>query len=344
MRNAIEQFDASRIPEGITASRYPSASPQYIPPFALWWVAMVHDHWMYRGDAGFVRRFLPGIRGVIGWYEGHLDKTGQLGPMPWWNFVDWTFERGVPPDAADGHSTAISLQLAYVLGLAADLERDVGSISEADHDRALADRINAAVRQQSWDAMRGLFADTPEKLHFSQQTNALAILSGAASHPDAVAQRMLADKSITQATYYFHFYLDEALQQSRFADQYIDQLQPWREMLRLGLTTTLEEPEPSRSDSHAWSAHPNYHLLTMVLGIRPAEPGFKSVIVAPALGDLKRASGFMPTPQGNIAVQFRRRGAAGIVGHIDLPSNTTGTFIWNGQASPLKSGRNDLLR
>jgi alpha-L-rhamnosidase len=344
MRNAIEQFDASRIPEGITASRYPSAAPQYIPPFALWWVAMVHDHWMYRGDAEFALRFLPATRSVIGWYERQLDQTGQLGPMPWWNFVDWTFERGVPPGAEDGHSTAISLQLAYVLGLAADLERSIGNSSEAAHDRALADRINAAVREQSWDAARGLFADTPEKRQFSQQTNALAILSGAASDPAAVAERMLADKSITQASYYFQFYVNEALQQSGSADHYLDQLRPWREMLRLGLTTTLEEPEPSRSDSHAWSAHPNYHLLTMVLGIRPAEPGFKSVIVAPALGELKRASGQVPTPAGLVTARFERRGTFGIAAHIELPPNVRGMFIWNGQASPLMAGQNNLRR
>jgi hypothetical protein len=344
MRNAIEQFEASRIPDGITASRYPSAMPQYIPPFSLWWAAMVHDHWMYRRDAEFARRFLPGIRGVIAWYERQLDETGQLGPMRWWNFVDWTFKRGVPPGAEDGHSTAISLQLAYVLRLTADLEASIGDPAEAERNRALSDRINAAVRAQSWDASRGLFADTPDRREFSQQTNALAILSGAAADPRAVAERMLADRNLTPASYYFRFYVDEALYRSGLADLYLGQLEPWREMLRLGLTTTLEEPEPSRSDSHAWSAHPNYHLLATLLGIRPAEPGFRSVTIAPALGTLKSASGRMPTPEGDIVVSFRRRGAAGLEGRITLPANSSGTFIWNGQASPLKPGENILQR
>ena len=344
MRNTIEQFDQSRTPEGLTASRYPSSLPQYIPPFSLWWAAMVHDHWMHQGDAGFARRFLPGIRAVIAWYERHLDETGQLGPMPWWNFVDWTYQRGVPPGAEDGHSTAISLQLAYVLGLAADLERSIGNITEAEHDLALAKRINAAARAQSWDEARGLFADTPEKRQFSQQTNALAILSGAAPEPRALAERMLADKSITQASYYFRFYVDEALHKAGLAERYLPQLEPWREMLRLGLTTTLEEPEPSRSDSHAWSAHPNYHLLATVLGIRPAEPGFRSVTIAPALGDLKRASGHMPTPAGEIAVDFQRRGSTGLEGRITLPPNIRGTFVWSGQVSPLEPGLNKVRR
>jgi hypothetical protein len=344
MRSAIQQFDASRTPSGITASRYPSALPQYIPPFSLWWIAMIHDQWMYRGDAQFVRRFLPGMRGVLGWYERELDQSGQLGPMPWWNFVDWTFERGVPPGAEDGHSTAISLQLAYVLKMAADIERSVGNPGEAERDLAMAERINAAARAQSWDAQRDLFADTPEKRQFSQQTNALAILSGAAMNSEGVSERMLADKSITQASYYFRFYVDEALREAGLADRYLAQLEPWREMLRLGLTTTLEEPEPSRSDSHAWSAHPNYHLLATVLGIRPAEPGFRTVTIAPALGELKRASGKVPTPRGEIAVQFQRRGMEGLTARIDLPPNTRGTFVWNGHTTPLKAGRNEIHR
>ena len=44
LRQAIEHFDLSRIPEGLTASRYPSALTQIIPPFSLIYVAMVHDY------------------------------------------------------------------------------------------------------------------------------------------------------------------------------------------------------------------------------------------------------------------------------------------------------------
>jgi hypothetical protein len=59
------------------------------------------------------------------------------------------------------------------------------------------------------------------------------------------------------------------------------QARAWRGMLDLGLTTVAETPEPTRSDSHAWSAHPNYGLLATVLGVRPAKPGFKRVRIAP---------------------------------------------------------------
>ena len=112
VRQAITHFDLSRIPDGITASRYPSDLGQYIPTFSLIWVAMVHDYWMHRDDPEFVRALLPGVRSVIGWFERRVDDTGLLGSIPWWPYVDWAPEwpGGVPPGGRDGHSAMITLQ------------------------------------------------------------------------------------------------------------------------------------------------------------------------------------------------------------------------------------------
>ena len=342
MRNAIELFDASRSAEGITASRYPSDPPQYIPPFSLWWIAMVHDHWMLRDDPAFVQRFLPGVRGVLAWYEQRLDSTGMLGPLPWWNFLDWQdgFVRGVPPGAEQGHSTAFTLQFAYALQQTAQMEAAIGQPDAGIRYRALAERLIAAVRECAWSEQRGLFSDSLETQSFSQQTNTLAVLTGAARDRRAVTERLLSDAQIVQASYYFRFYVDEAMHVSGLADRYLDRLEPWREMIRNGLTTTPETPDPSRSDSHAWSAHPNYHLLATVLGVRPASPGFRTVAITPALATLQRVHGRVPHPAGEIDVRLERVGAAGVKGAIKLPENVSGIFVWGGQSLPLRPGSN----
>ena len=119
MRQAITHFDLSRIPEGITASRYPSELGQYIPPFSLLYVAMVHDYWMHRSDTAFVRTLLPGVQGVLAWFEAYVDDMGMLAPLPWWPFVDWAWSGGRPPGANDGHSAMITLQYVYALQRAA---------------------------------------------------------------------------------------------------------------------------------------------------------------------------------------------------------------------------------
>ena len=76
-------------------------------------------------------------------------------------------------------------------------------------------------------------------------------------------------EEIPSATFYFRFYLARALEAVNATENYVDLLQPWRTMLAEGLTTWAEHPEPSRSDCHAWSAHPALDLLRVVAGIRP---------------------------------------------------------------------------
>lgn len=134
----------------------------------------------------------------------------------------------------------------------------------------------------------------------------------------------------------------EALRKAGLADRYIEQLAPWQQMLALGLTTTAESPEPTRSDSHAWSAHPNYGLLATVLGVRPASPGFRSVRIAPSLGPLKRAEGRMPHPLGEIEVRLERAGERGIRAHVTLPPGLDGVFEWGQRELALRPGRQDF--
>ena len=152
----------------------------------------------------------------------------------------------------------------------------------------------------------------------------------------------LDDRTLVQSTYYYSFYVLEALRKAGLADRYIEQLAPWRAMLALGLTTTAESPEPTRSDSHAWSAHPNYGRLATVLGIRPASPGFRSVRIAPSLGPLKLAAGRMPHPLGDIDVRLERSGELGLRGEVTLPPGLAGAFEWNGKTLQLRPGRQEV--
>jgi alpha-L-rhamnosidase len=346
VRQAISHFDLSRIPDGITASRYPSSLGQYIPTFSLLWVAMVHDYWMHRDDAAYVRDLLPGVRSVVGWFEKQVDGTGLVGPTTWWPYVDWTPEwpLGVPPQGRDGHSTMITLQYVYALDRAAALEDELGSRAEAERDRRLAESLRAAARSRAWDAGRGLFRDAPDAALYSQQTNIMAVLADAvpASEQRGVMERVLSDATLTQASYYYSFYLFEALLKAGLGDRYIERLEPWRGMLAMGLTTVPETPEPTRSDSHAWSAHPNYGLLATVLGVRPAEPGFRSVRIAPHLGPLKRAGGRIPHPLGDIDVSVTRTGESGARVAVTLPPGLAGVFDWGGREVRLRAGAQEF--
>jgi hypothetical protein len=348
VRQALTHFDISRIPEGITASRYPSSLGQYIPTFSLLWIAMVHDYWMHREDPEFVRGFLPGVRSVLDWFERRVDASGLVGAIPWWPFVDWAkgWPAGVPPQGRQGQSTMITLQLVYALERAAELEAALGQSPDAARDRRLAESLRSAVRMKAWDGVRRLFRDAPGAAQYSQQTNSMAILVDAvpAAEQRALMERVLADETLTQSTYYYTFYLFEALRKAGLGDRYVEQLEPWRGMLAMGLTTVPETPEPTRSDSHAWSAHPNYGVLATVLGVRPGAPGFRSVRITPQLGALQRAEGRVPHPRGDIEVRLVRSGARELQGEVRLPAGLNGVFEWNGSVQPLRAGRQALKR
>ena len=113
-------------------------------------------------------------------------------------------------------------------------------------------------------------------------------------------------------------------------------------MVALGLTTWAEQPEPTRSDSHAWSAHPNFDFLTIVAGIRPKAPGFTSVTIEPHLGSLRNVNSAMPTPKGVVEVSYAVKDS-GVTADINIPTNVTGELIWKGRAFNLRPGRQQLV-
>jgi hypothetical protein len=346
MRQAINAFHYSRTPEGLTQSRYPSWEAQFIPPYSLFWVAMVYDHWQHRDDPAFVQSHLNGIRGVLDWFAARIDSTGMLGPVPWWNFADWSYpDRGVPPGADDGHSALLTLQFAYALGYAAELSEGFGRADEAAHYRRLAATVKAATYRLCWNEQRGLLAETPGQHAFGQHANVMAVLVDLvpAGAQATLMQRVVTVPDLTPCTYYYRFYLDRAMKKAGLGDTYLDRLGPWHDMLALGLTTFAENPEPTRSDAHAWSASPNYFLLETVCGISPASPGFRTVRIAPHLGRLEHVACRMPHPQGELQLTLRRVGTDGLEGEVTLPEGITGTLVWAGRTVPLHGGR-QLLR
>jgi alpha-L-rhamnosidase len=344
-------------PNGLTESRGPARDPQVIPPFSLLWIGMLHDYWMYRPNTTReIRELLPIARGILSYFTEKQRADGLLGRLPangfdLWNFVDWTqpFLGGTPPQDVDGGSVPLSLQWAEALRDVADLEAALGDPARSNADQAIAQKIVEGVRHEAWNANAGLLADTPGGATFSEHANILGVLLDAVPEGQerAVLQRVLHGEretekpSLAPASYYFRFYLARALDHAGMGAEYLDALGPWRTMLKLGLSTWAEQPEPTRSDAHAWSSHPNYDLLTIVAGIRPDAPGFAKVRIAPQPGNLAWIDARMPHPQGIIRVRYTRSdNKARFI--VRLPEGVKGTFVWDGVSRPLHGGSQRL--
>ena len=354
MRNALTLYNNSRIPEGLTRSRYPSSIDQVISTFSLIWILMVHDYWMLRDDPEFIEGFLPGVKNVLKWFEDRIDKnSGMIGPLPYWSFVDWPDQwpwsnesavGGVPPGGQTGNSSIVTLQTAYAMQAATEMLRYFGDTCTADHYKFILKGLIKSTMKLCWDDSGKYIADTPAKKDFSQHANTMAILTGAVdtSKSADLITRTIKDSTLTQCTFYFRFYLYRAVKLAGLGDLYTQMLKPWKNMLALGLTTFAERPEPTRSDCHAWSSSPNYELLATVCGIEPAEPGFKSVKIEPHLGNLEWVEGKLPHPLGNIIVKLKKTSDNILNGTVVLPENLKGTFVFGKHSINLKSGENQI--
>ena len=343
-RQALHAFDDSRVPQGITQSRYPASLPQFIPVFSLSYVDMLRDYWMYRPDSGIVSALLPGTRPLLAWFLQKQDADGFLEKLPY-----DTFSAPV-----HGKSALQALMFADTLKQAAQLEDAFGEKYFADTYRAAAGKATAAVYRECWNPALGLLADSPQQKEYSQYTNVYGILTDAIPVTDQanVMRRVIAqnlgettgEKPVVKLAgldYHAQFYLESALDKAGLGGYYLQTLTPWRQMIAMGFTTTPEVPEPTRSDTHAWSAHPLYFLLTIVAGIHPGAPGFRAVRITPQPGNLDHFEASMPHEKGEITVRYQRAGeVADLV--IALPTGLPGMLAWQGKEYALHDGEQTM--
>lgn len=346
MKSMLNQLDYSRQAEGITQSRYPSVNPQIIPTYSMAYIWMLHDYMMYVDDPDFLREKLPGTRQILDYFMRFTDDAGSIRNLPNWAFVDWAmgFMRGMSPVGTDGGSAVLDMHLLLTYKMAADIERVFGMGDYVKLYDKKAAQLKETIQERYWDANRGLYADTIDKDKYSQHANALAILAGITDAPTAknIALQIQDDMSLTQASLYFKYYTHEAMVKAGLGDSYMSWLDVWRRNLELGMTTWGETSnvESTRSDCHAWGASPNIEFFRTILGIDSAAPGFKEVIIKPALGDIKSIAGKMPHPEGEISVKYNL--GRKLKAEITLPDGIYGTFVWKDKEYNLVPGKNDI--
>ncbi|MFH1377768.1 MAG: amylo-alpha-1,6-glucosidase [Planctomycetota bacterium] len=306
-KKAIRLFDESRFPNGLTQSRYPSVIRQFIPPFSLWWIGMVYDYMLWRTDTDFVKEMIPGVRAVLNYYFTLLNKEGLVTAPNGWNFMDWTrgWANGIPPEGDGGISGVINWLYVNALTYAAAIEDSAGDPAMGAYYHAKA---KTAVR--AMDAFyvpeRGLYADNLDKTRFSEHSQSLAILSGLLTKKRiaTIGKSLLAADDLSRCTIFMMHYLFETYRLLGRADKIIERMDLWFTLKADGFKTTIECPEPSRSDCHAWGAHPLYHYFATFCGVRPASPGFKTATFDPLPGALKRIDAELVHPNGMIRIKI----------------------------------------
>ena len=346
-RNALIQFDQSRIPEGLTLACYPNPFYLVIPSYSLIWIDQVHDYMLWKDDKAFIGGFELGILNVLDWFEKHRQPNGLLGKIDWWGALAWPrhYKNGEPPTVYDGNNTLYTLHYAYTLRHAADIFEYLGKTSQANELRNRADQICLSVNKFCKNK-EGYYTESPINDNVSQITNLLAILAGASTGNDAkhLMKKLLEPKDwFGQVDLFLHLYLFEAMNMTGFQEQFLPELSEWHLMMDRGMTTFAEVPlewgeENQRSECHPWSSAPDYFFFRTVCGIKPTSAGHKTVEISPAFGDLTQIRAVYPHHLGNIELDLMRTESK-VEGTVIIPEGMKASFIWGTKKINLKTGK-----
>lgn len=216
----------------------------------------------------------------------------------------------------------------------------IGEAQDAARYRALADAIRAAYNARYWDDMNGWYRSIDSKGVPGpplQIQNVLALAFGMApdgreqSVADAVARDV--EKQDLRTGVYGTRYLLEILSDYGHADLAYAQAtrtdEPgWGWWIANGHSTMFETwGLGSRSQDHHYFASIGDWMRQRLAGLRPGAPGYKTVLVKPAIPDgLASAEAVMETIHGRAAARWRVEGGR-LTLAAEVPANTAGE-IW----------------
>lgn len=281
--------------------------------YSMWWLLINRDFYLHHGDLDYLRSNQDYIRGLTAQLAECVDANGEE-QMTGVRFLDWPTSE-MPDVIHDG------LQSLTYMTLKASLQ--IADWLDDAEMRSIANECLA--RMDKFDVKR---TD-------ASQAISLGLLAGISRNPGADCSKLLTN-GINSFSPFYGYYAIEALAQNGETAKAIDMVSDyWGSMIDLGATTFWEDlnypdtKNAARIDEivpegkydihsqggaycyvglrlslcHGWAAGPTAWLQRYVLGVKPVEPGCKTVEVKPELGNLEFAEGTVPTPKGPLYVK-----------------------------------------
>jgi alpha-L-rhamnosidase len=315
-----------------------------IPDWALHWVHAVHNLYRYTGDRELVAELLPAVEGVVRWFSRFVDPNGLPRDVVGWVIIDWSsvYTAGISAALCGlwGRALLEFAEMSEWLGdngragwaretqaqLAAGFERlwDAGAGRYCD---SLVDGVLEPMASQHGQAAAIVGGLAPAD-RFSRlvevMTDEANLVHAAFSAPDGPAAPnsgievgggylrvgrpdpwWKVETQVVRAQPFFRYVVHDALVEAGRADLVVSQCRDWMVALER-CPTSWTETWYGGTISHAWSSTPTRDLVQRVLGVTPAEPGFKVARIEPNLGDLEWAEGAVPTPDGMLRVRVSK--------------------------------------
>ena len=337
---ALQEFASAQIETGEMPAVCPSDNYVNIPDYALLWPVWLLRHYMYTGDMELLKRLFPALGRLMTWFDCAADPaTGLLQDLDKRFGAPCFLDHGRNIDR-NGMVTGLNALYCRALQSAAWLAEQVGDGEKAADWRERAAEVVDDVRAVAFDPVSGMFADScrggVRSTSHSWQTNVLALYGGLAQgdeyrrifdelfKKEAPYARFKTDE--TENAYFKSFILEVALALGHRAWALDVIRHYWGGMLKNGAVNWWEFFNPQgpaglpRQGSlcHGYGVYPNSFLMLEVAGIRPATPGFASVIFNPLLHGVDRVKAEIPTQHGVISVNWHRKEDGGL--HASISS------------------------
>lgn len=337
VRKALQTFDVSRMKSGMIRARWPARDSMVIVPFACHLIHVSHGYALWRDDLEFVRSLMPGLRHTVDAMLAMRDTNGLIAAKQGWTFIDWVPEwgMGIAPGADGGVNACLNWNFVYSLGLLAEMEAHFGEMELATRFNRISREIATKLCELLWVEEVGLFADTLDAVSFSEHGQIFAILSGLIPYSYLEKIDFGSAHITARASVSYSHYLCEAHFRLGRHELLLEKMESYRVFKDRGLLTLPEQHEPSRSDCHAWTAHPLYHYYASLLGIRPVGFGFKKVEIRPMLQSSLRYAGSIPHPKGEISVAISAEESGSRSVTVSLPDGLPGVLFLKDESHPI---------
>jgi len=310
--------------------------PTWPTEWALHFVPMAWADYQYTGRTDLLERYYDELRGKLLLSLAREDglistMTGLVTPellgalhlgQPMADIVDWppgSFTQGGTGER-DNHemlpiNTVVNAFHYWNLVLFARIADRLGRREDAAFCEQRAGQVADAMHRTLFDRQRGIFMDGEGSQHASLHANCFPAafdLVPADVQPGVL--RFIRSRGMACSVYGAQYLLEGAYQLGDAAYA-LDLMtaehdRGWLNMLRAGSTVTLEAWDWRYKNNldwnHAWGAAPANIIPRFLAGVCPAEPGFRSVRIAPQPAGLEWVRATVPTCRGPVELTIEQ--------------------------------------
>lgn len=250
-------------------------------------------------------------------------------------------------------NTVVNAFYYYNLKLMAEIAAFLNKKEDAVFFQNKAAVTKKSINEKLFDKTQGIYLDGEGSNHSSLHANMfpLAFDLVPEEHIKTVT-KFVKSRGMACSVYGAQYLLEglyknnEALYASQLITDTIGD-RNWWNMIKVGSTMTMEawdvKYKPNSDWNHAWGTAPLNIITRYMWGIKPKTPGFKTAEIKPQLGDLSFSKIKVPTKNGIIYADYKKRNGLDIY-TVEIPEQMNAEFIVPKNATKIIHNRKQIKK